>query len=338
MVPVFRTTAICLLLPCALQAEPLPRLNLAPNATTVSGLSSGAFMAVQIQIAFSQSIAGAGVVAGGPYGCADGNVYRAVRVCMNAFWGAADAADSVAKINEHASDGQIDDPTHLETDRIYLFHGQADDTVARTSMDALRQTYASLSVPGDQVDYVTDVPAGHGFVTERGELSCSATGPDFLIDCDFDQAGDILGHLYPDLAPPTEPNEASILQFDQAQYTQGALGMGAQAFVYIPQACTAGALCRLHIALHGCKQSRGRIEDAYVRLTGYNRWAEANDIVVLYPQAQQIPAPWWNWFGGNPNGCWDWWGYAGDDYLSQDAPQIAAIARMASALGVSLSD
>ena len=26
----------------------------------------------------------------------------------------------------------------------------------------------------------------------------------------------------------------------------------------------------------------------------------------------------------NPQGCWDWWGYAGLDYLGKDAPQIAA--------------
>ena len=205
-------------------------------------------MAVQLQVAFSQSTLGVGVVAGGPYGCADGNVYRAVRVCMNAFWGTADAADSVTKINEHAANGHIDDPTHMEADRIYLFHGTADDTVARASMDALRQTYASLNVPDNQVDFVTDVPAGHGFVTQRGELSCNATGPDFLIDCDFDQAGDILGHLYPDLAPPTEPNEAGILPFNQAQYTQGASGMDAKAFVYIRKPVPPAhlAVCTLH--------------------------------------------------------------------------------------------
>jgi len=39
----------------------------------------------------------------------------------------------------------------------------------------------------------------------------------------------------------------------------------------------------------------------YVKNTGYNQWADTNNIVVLYPQA----------FNGNNNlnGCWDWWGY-----------------------------
>jgi hypothetical protein len=109
--------------------------------------------------------------------------------------------------------------------------------------------------------------------------------------------------------------------------------MGALGFAYIPEACSAGAACRLHIALHGCKQSREVVGEDYARLTEYNRWAEANDIVILYPQAESIPAPWWNWFGGNPNGCWDWWGYDDPAYHTRSGRQMAAVAAMTSALG-----
>ncbi|MFK7870908.1 MAG: PHB depolymerase family esterase [Roseobacter sp.] len=338
MVHYLRIATVAALLPCVSNAEPLPEWNLEPDATTVSGLSSGAFMAVQLQIAFSKQISGAGIIAGGPYGCADGNVYRAIRVCMNAFLAEPDAEAAVAQIQALAADGRIDDPSHLGADQIYLFHGQSDDTVARASMDAVRATYAALNVPEGQITYEAGIDAGHGFVTERGGLACDVTGPDFLIDCDFDQAGDILGQLYSGLMPATQPRNEGLLTFDQAQYLQGASGMDDAAFLYVPESCAAGEPCRLHIALHGCKQGREVIGDDYAVLTGYNRWAEANGIVVLYPQAKSIPAPWWNWFGGNPNGCWDWWGYAGGDYLSQDAPQIAAIERMAAALGAPLRD
>ena len=337
MPPLLRATAIWALSSCAGLAQPLPGLTLDPTATTVSGLSSGAFMAVQLQVAFSERIAGAGVVAGGPYGCADGNVYRALRVCMNAFLGKADAQGSLDEMRTLAAEGRIDDLAHIAEDRIYLFHGQADDTVARASMDALRLSYGDLGVPDGQVDYQTTVAAGHGFVTERGDLACAETAPDFLIDCDIDQAGAILARLYGDLAPAVEPRDGNLRPFDQADYLEGAAGMDDTGFVYVPGTCAAGALCRLHIALHGCQQGREVIGEDYARLTGYNRWAEANAIVVLYPQARRIPAPWWNWYGGNPKGCWDWWGYAGDDYLTRDAPQIAAIARMAAALGAPLA-
>ena len=53
-------------------AEPLRAFNVDIKETSVSGLSSGGFMAVQFQIAFSSTVKGAGIVAGGPYFCARG--------------------------------------------------------------------------------------------------------------------------------------------------------------------------------------------------------------------------------------------------------------------------
>jgi len=38
--------------------------------TTVSGISAGAYMANQFHVAFSSTVKGAGIVAGGPYICA----------------------------------------------------------------------------------------------------------------------------------------------------------------------------------------------------------------------------------------------------------------------------
>ena len=322
----------------AAAAEPLPSLNLDPTATTVSGLSSGAFMAVQIQVAFSSSIAGAGIVAGGPFDCANSSIWRALYVCMDPFWVEADAAESLASMRDLAAQGRIGPLDGVAADRIYLFHGRADDTVAGVTMDALRQTYVSLGAPEQAISYSASVEAGHGFVTEQGTITCAETRPDFLIDCDIDQAGDILGWLYGDLSEPVTPREDGLLTFEQSLYSEGAAGMDDQAFVYVPAACATGQMCRLHIALHGCKQGREIIGEDYARLTGYNRWAEANNIVVLYPQAVKVPSPWYNWFAGNPNGCWDWWGYSGSDYLSQSAPQPSAIARMADALGAPLAD
>ena len=36
----------------------------------------------------------------------------------------------------------------------------------------------------------------------------------------------------------------------------------------------------------------------YIKHTGYNRWAEANNIIVLYPQLIRTKK--------NDQGCWDW--------------------------------
>jgi hypothetical protein len=55
---------------CKAEGTKLPALGTRINATSVSGLSSGAYMAGQFQIAHSSVVMGAGIIAGGPYGCA----------------------------------------------------------------------------------------------------------------------------------------------------------------------------------------------------------------------------------------------------------------------------
>ena len=63
-----------------------------------------------------------------------------------------------------------------------------------------------------------------------------------------------------------------------------------------------------------------RVNDDFVRDAGYNRWAAANRIVVLYPQATQSAL--------NPNRCWDFWGYTGLDYRARSGPQMRAVKGM----------
>ncbi len=50
-------------------ADNLPALEAKSDATSVSGISSGAYMAGQFQMAHSREVVGAGIIAGGPYGC-----------------------------------------------------------------------------------------------------------------------------------------------------------------------------------------------------------------------------------------------------------------------------
>ena len=73
-----RTTHIALVLllflvGCSPTKEELPQLGIDRSKTSVSGLSAGAYMAGQIQVAHSKDVVGAGIVAGGPFGCAQSN-------------------------------------------------------------------------------------------------------------------------------------------------------------------------------------------------------------------------------------------------------------------------
>jgi hypothetical protein len=76
------------------RAQDPPKLsgyNAAISESSISGISSGAFMAVQFGTAWSSVIKGVGVVAGGPYWCAKANgffgywfsFYTATGPCMS---------------------------------------------------------------------------------------------------------------------------------------------------------------------------------------------------------------------------------------------------------------
>jgi poly(3-hydroxybutyrate) depolymerase len=51
--------------------RPLPALGAKLEQTSVSGVSSGAYMAGQFQVAHSREVVGAAIIAGGPYGCSE---------------------------------------------------------------------------------------------------------------------------------------------------------------------------------------------------------------------------------------------------------------------------
>ncbi len=315
-----------------LAADPLPALQLDPAGTTVSGLSSGAYMAVQLHVAHSKSITGAGVVAGGPYFCAEGQLTTALNTCMQTFLGQPDAAALVGQARSLADAGRIDPLADLAGDRVYLFSGSQDDTVTPTVMDAARDFYLEAGVPEASIKYVDDIAAGHAFIVEEASNACAITNAPFINDCDYDQAGDILQHLYGALQPAGTADPSRLFTFDQTEFLADPQnhGMAARGFVYIPVNCSAGETCRLHIAFAGCKQTPDDIDDLYASTTGFNRWAESNRLVILYPQSSAS--------SGNPNGCWDWWGYDHPGYHTKSGRQIATVAKMAARLGVAFAE
>lgn len=61
----------------------LPKYNVSFDDVSVSGISSGGYMAAQMHFAYSKTIRkGAGVIAGGPVYCSQGNVNIATGPCM----------------------------------------------------------------------------------------------------------------------------------------------------------------------------------------------------------------------------------------------------------------
>ncbi len=339
----------------------LPALGLRGDDVTVSGLSSGGYMAGQFEVAYARRLKGAAVIAGGPYGCSRGLVSTAALRCScpaerspgwDPQWlawvpglGCEVLAASVYQlVSDRATQGNlgaIDDPVHLRTHRVWLFSGGRDHVVDRRLVQALHDYYLRWGVPASQIRHVDRNDAAHGMPSPTASQPCGLTRTPFMIQCQLDAAGELLKWLYPaDEGGPAlqaQPvRAAGFKQFRQARYTHGVFtGLDRTGWLYVPAACEdaqAGASCRLHVVFHGCEQGVGfEDEDGqiygqqFVRGAGYNRWAEGSRIVVLYPQVQaSTQGSLADPYRYNPKGCWDFWGYT-ERYaaLQPESPNFA---------------
>jgi Fibronectin type III domain len=331
-----------LLLACtALHATPsradepvLAAYNADIAQTSISGISSGAFMAVQFGTAWSSIVIGVGAIAGGPFGCSDGSASAALSTCMGGE-PAPDVAALIARTDAWSRSGAIDDTANIARQRIYLFNGYNDSVVVRPVSNALHAFYDHYR-PGS-LFYQTAIGSGHAQVTVAYGGGCADNGGEFINRCDYDQAGIILHHIYGVLQPRNDGTLGGhVITFRQADFTGSRTpiddSLDDKGFAYVPAACEAREPCRVHVALHGCLQSYGNIGENFVRHAGYNEWADTNHIIVLYPQIKAVDL---TQFGiTNPQSCWDWWGYLDADptqsptWLLKTGKQIDAIKAM----------
>jgi poly(3-hydroxybutyrate) depolymerase len=320
----------------------LPRLNV--SDTYVAGISSGGYMATQLQVAHSSTIAGAAIFSAGPYWCAMNSVVVAVQSCT-----VYDAPTPMPLIYEtterYAREGKIDPLSNLAQSPTYFFHGTLDPTVVRPVADNLADFYDHYGVP---LTYRDQLAAGHGWISPLGPVPCAETAAPYINNCaPYDAQADSLRTMFGSVkAPNTGKPRGSLRTFDQNRYavapevgngdptrTGGpAIGMGTTGYVYTPDACAKGAECAVVLALHGCQQTAEQIGDTFARNSGLNAYADTNRFVVVYPQARPDEGP----VIYNPKGCWDWWGYLGPndtDYANRLGPQMRTVMNMVAALG-----
>lgn len=321
-------------------AEKLPGYGADLSQTSISGLSSGAFMTTQLHVAYSDLFTGAGIVAGGPYYCAGSfnattfteRMLMATQTCMTPF--VASQGPDGKKLFEDAkvfaSENKIADLANLKDDKVYIFSGSSDNVVKTIVVDQVEEFYKAAGVPAENILYNKTINAGHALITDDNGNDCSANKEPFISDCDFDQAHRILIHIYGELNPPAKEDSLSgkIIEFDQSEFIEGdRSSMSESAYAYIPNSCETKS-CKVHVAMHGCLQGYKEIKDDYYTETNYNDIADTNDIIVLYPQAEvskTVPL--------NPLGCWDFWGYSSTDqsnpdFYTREAPQMKAIVKM----------
>ena len=162
-----RLAALVGMLPAvALAAPPLPGVGADGRGVTVSGISSGGYMAVQFQVVYSKRVRGAGIIAAGPYDCAQGSSIRALKHCMSPTWWASPPGPAEVKLRmePRARLGLIDPPASLADDRVWMLGGAADTTVEPPVMDALEAFYRQW-VPAGAIRRVRLPEAGHAMIS-----------------------------------------------------------------------------------------------------------------------------------------------------------------------------
>lgn len=314
-------------------AAALPGYNVNVAETSVSGLSSGGFFAGQMGVAFSSIIKGVGIVAGGTYDCGGQTSY------FSCIYQSSPSVTTSISNTRSWSGSTIDAYANMANQKIYMFSGSSDTTVATSVMDQVYKYYVTTGafVPAANVSYKKDLNAAHTFPTDftsTGNNACTTAASPYISNCGFDGAGAILQFIYGPLQARNNGTlGGSFLQFDQSEFiaTPNSYGMDTTGWLYVPAACASGAQCKLHVAFHGCQQYYGAIGDRFIRNTGYTRWADTNNIIVLFPQTvadsvNRNPSP--SLAGANSNGCWDWVGYYGTDFDRRSGRQMAALKRM----------
>lgn len=325
----------------AAEAE-LPPLKLDPARVSVVGLSSGAAMAQQAHFAFSDHLIGAGLISGPPYGCAEGDLGTALGRCMKASPDAPDVVRLAEQARARADAGKIAPLSGLDGDHVWVMHGAADTTVhelvARASYaiyTALEREVAQPPVTGMQLSWDAKRSIGHAWPTRAKGESCAVTQAPFIAACEFDASHEMLATIYGTPAHEVRESAAgSLHSFDQNAYRPDGEDafLADEGFLYTPKQCLEGTRCGVVFAFHGCEQNADTLGKQFAQEIGLNRWADAYDLVVVYPQTRASFMPL------NPRGCWDWWGYSGADYATRDGKQLAWLANLSRALGIPLRD
>eukprot|EP00040_Diaphanoeca_grandis_P012459 m.63123 g.63123 ORF g.63123 m.63123 type:complete len:378 (+) comp23243_c0_seq1:36-1169(+) len=337
----------------------LPKGIASSTGVSVSGISSGADLAVQLQVAYSSVFVGAGVFAGQAYHCAvhrfpldtlDPKANPSVPYCdgcppnttltydhckKHPEW-TTNVSGLVDYARSAANAGKIDSLETLKQRRVFLYRGKSDQVYLKGSVQSTTNFFLEVGVPKNSVFFETHIDSPH-LVPGIDPYLCwweEWPGKD---NCTFDGAGAALKWIYgADAFQGGRDNNTQKLikkmkPFNQTKYfpTDGRDPLlDNQGSIFIPTSCTAAALeasgadaCKLHLFLHGCGVSFSFT--VFSQYTGFNEWAERNRLIVLYPKMATRGDT-----SQEHSGCWDGYGQTGHDYDLKTSSQMETIVNM----------
>jgi hypothetical protein len=311
------------------KAPALPQLGCDPALVSISGLSSGGYAAVQMFVGYSSLYMGVGVVAGGPYYCAQDDLAIALSTCMK-LPESISLTELETITRTTALSGFIDAVDHMKTSRVFILHGSQDIVVKQGVGIKLESFFKSFITAKGAVASEFSVASGHGIPTMDYGAPCNSSSSPYLLNCAFDGAGSIIKHIYDGRLQVNRADQydnSSFITFDQTAFfhlpvTAKLAGFDDNGFAYIPQRCSNNSRCPLHVVLHGCRQGFALMGATFMQYSGFAQWAEGSGVVLLFPQAIVTDL--------NPDGCWDWWGFSGINYAAQLGLQSRAVFDMVS--------
>lgn len=217
-------------------ASNLGPYNVNPNTVTVAGISSGGYMAVQLQVAYSSHIHGTAVLAGGSYYCAQDNEVLWAAACATGV--GVPISSLVSYTKSQAAAGAIDPTSNIGGKPIYMFSGLLDTVDYQLTMDDLKQYYSSFT-SSSYITYNNSTPAEHSWVTPDATNPCYLLAPPFMNNCGLDIEKTFLAMFYGSLQSRNTKPEGSYVQFDQNSFCAAAncaaIGMDSTAWLYVPK-------------------------------------------------------------------------------------------------------
>ncbi len=242
-----------------------------------------------------------------------------------------------------ASRGKIDDPKNLRRTPVVLFNGRGDEMVYKKVMV---ETHKQLSeyIDADKLSTNFNTAAGHVWSIDSGRCRCGQCPYGGLENlecchvnnCGYDLSGAFMRATYGSRVKPRVAASSQLYWINQWDYWRGGAPQNSTVMewmmAYVPRRCQASpGQCKLHINYHGCVSPGWRPRIMWAQEINLNEYAEANDMIVLYPQAQ-----------GSDNsgeGCWNWEAYVDDaDFDTRDGKQLGMVMRIAANLTNALKD
>ena len=256
-----------------------------------------------------------------------------------------------AVARRRAAAGKIDDPDRfLKRRRLFAYRGAKDTCYLRGAVDHTASFFEGFDATVAFVN--STIGSRHAIPTVATGAPCGEAGrygdegaPFGLEACGYDGAGASLAHIYGvPRAAPSRFEPSSLSRFSQHEFggrTAG-LDLDAGGFLYAPRACRQAARaaasgsadgaaprpppCGLHVFVHGCDMEAGAgptrytFNDTFARRAGFNEWAVAHHVAVVYPQLASRG-------DGRPT-CWDVMGRTGDNYSDRGGMHVRALRQM----------